>query len=453
MRGIRTRLGIGTVVLAAAALAAVTAPAAPATGAPLAGLAPPSAPAPTGPFAEDVRFRRSSGINADPAYIARLYDADRAGVLPGASRSLGVLLTAAEQAELDQRERVLQDDAPLVREWAASKPRDAFGGVLLDHVAGGRLVVLVTSSPAAARAELAERLRHPEALDVRHVERSLASLEAVQRTLRNVDDSRVDVRSTVIDVARNVVVVGVASDIDTARAVLPRYVPAQAVEVQQGTGGTDSGTTARNSPPFRGGQKVTRYGSAYSCTLGFTGFTSGSITTYFVLTAGHCGSVGSFWYQPTYSGGYLVGDMDRNATSATTTPRADAAAMSILASERSSQIVVNYNGETYRNIASAEPWAGDTVGERDCLAGYASNYRCGYLLYDSLDVTTDAGKSFIYMREVGYASMPGDSGGPHFDGSRAHGIQSGNLNSNGHAYYSRVYDVLVSLGLSGLVYG
>lgn len=428
-------------------------PGASATGGSVAGLAPPVAAPPSGPFSEDVRFRLSSGINADQAYVASLHEAHRAGMLPGASLSLGVLLTAAEQAELDLRERVLEEDAPAVRAWADEQDADVYGGLYLDHLGGGRLVVLVTRSESTARTALTTRLRHADRLDVRQVRRALRSLEAVQRRLRAGGGNGVDIRTTAIDVRRNVVRVGVASDVDAARRTLPSVVPADAVEVESSTGGTATGTSARNSPPFRGGQKVTRYGTTGACSLGFTGFTSGFSTTYYVITAGHCGPVGSFWYQPAQSGGYLVGDIDRNATAGTSTPRADAAALSILASERSSQVVINANGETYRNITSAEGWAADEIGERDCEAGYVTVYRCGYLLYDSLDVRDNTGKTYVYMREVDYATIPGDSGGPHFASNRAHGIQSGNRDDNGHAYYSHIYDVLYSLGLSGLVFG
>jgi hypothetical protein len=110
---------------------------------------------------------------------------------------------------------------------------------------------------------------------------------------------------------------------------------------------------------------------------------------------------------------------------------------------------------TLYQITSAEGWNVDSVGESACLAGYASNYRCGTIADKSHDVYyQDDNKRFYSMRRVSFASVAGDSGGPYFSVviRRWQGIQSGNSTDwtgTVHAFYSHVDDARVSLGLSG----
>jgi streptogrisin B len=146
------------------------------------------------------------------------------------------------------------------------------------------------------------------------------------------------------------------------------------------------------------------YGGQYRCSLGFN-VVSGS--TYYLLTAGHCGSLASPWY--TNSGHTtLIGP------------------------------VVNYSfpGNDYAlvrydNTSLTHPGGftvGDaTVGERVTRDGSTTGVHSGTVT--ALNVTVryvgHPGGKVSGLIQTNVCAEPGDSGGPLYDGTKALGLTSG----------------------------
>jgi hypothetical protein len=197
-----------------------------------------SEPAYTGPYPNDVRLRRSLGLRADVGYVASLYRAGRAGDPEVVNSGLGIVLTRAEVAELDLRDRLVDEDRLVAQEWLRAQPTSLTGGVALDNRDGGHLAVLVTRDVERVRRELLRRVPHPERLEVRHVRWSHGQLREFEGRIGVVPGPGfVPVRAhgSGIDILANVVRVLVApEDVERARRVLPLFVPPGAVVIEAG---------------------------------------------------------------------------------------------------------------------------------------------------------------------------------------------------------------------------
>ena len=146
------------------------------------------------------------------------------------------------------------------------------------------------------------------------------------------------------------------------------------------------------------------YGGQYRCSLGFN-VVSGS--TYYFLTAGHCGSLVSTWY--TNSGHTtLIGP-----TVSYTFPGSDYA-------------LVRYDNTSLSHpggFTVADPVVGESVKRTGSTSGTHSG------TVTALNVTVrysgHPGGTVRGLIQTNVCAEPGDSGGPLYDGSKALGLTSG----------------------------
>jgi streptogrisin D len=170
------------------------------------------------------------------------------------------------------------------------------------------------------------------------------------------------------------------------------------------------------------------YGGQYRCSLGFN-VKSGS--TYYFLTAGHCGNVASTWY----------------SNSSKTT---------VLGTNRGSSFPGNdYAIVTYTNSSvtktggfssAATPAVGTTVTRRGSTSGTHS----GQVTQLNATVNYSEGTVSGLIRTTVCAES-GDSGGPLYGGSTAYGLTSGgsgNCTSGGVTYFQPVTEPLGVYGVS-----
>jgi hypothetical protein len=401
--------------------------------------------------ADEMRFRDDFALRRDTEYVQELHrragraaDSAQARAV-GLDLTYGVPLTLDEAAEIGRRQRVVDNYGRAVR-TELRKLGQTEPDLVLDHKLGGVIRVRTGDDPAAVRAQLLSTGIADKDLVVERTARPLDRLLQVQSGLWARRAEVPGLVSIGVDHDAQRLVVGVTGDPEQARGVLGTMAPADYLSVEHVADQGFTGSTAGDPNPYHGGYKITNASTGASCTLGFPAYGPGS--NYYWITAGHCANLNVRICQPYCDGSGRQGTVVKNAYQASSTPLADAAAIGTYATYTHSGIAINSGGVGIRNMVYWEGWAGDVVGEADCMAGYASNYRCGTLKDKSLD-TSFNGKSFIYMRRVSYASIPGDSGGPHFYGTTIHGIQSGNhTNLAGtFAFYSHVDDVLRSLGI------
>ncbi|MBO0842108.1 MAG: S1 family peptidase [Nocardioides sp.] len=189
-------------------------------------------------------------------------------------------------------------------------------------------------------------------------------------------------------------------------------------------------TVKRSSAPIRplvsSGQAI--YGGGYRCSLGFN-VRKGS--TYYFLTAGHCGQVASAWYTDT-AHSTLIGP-----TQSYTFPGNDYALV------------------RYSNTSLSHPggWtaANAYIGEAVKRTGSTTGTHSGRVTALNVSVRYTDGGTVTGLIQTNVCAEGGDSGGPLYSGSKALGLTSGgsgDCTSGGTTYYQPVTAALSHYGVS-----
>ncbi|MFF8609426.1 S1 family peptidase [Streptomyces sp. NPDC015346] len=198
------------------------------------------------------------------------------------------------------------------------------------------------------------------------------------------------------------------------------------------TAGADAGAlTVQRTPgvfkPLLGpGDAI--YGSGYRCSLGFN-VRSGS--TYYFLTAGHCGNVVKTWYANSAQS-TLIGP-----TTGSSFPGNDYA-------------LVRYDNASLSHpggFTAADAYVGEPVKRSGSTTGTRSGTVTG------LDTTVhySGGGTVRGMIQTNVCAEPGDSGGALYDGTKALGITSGgsgNCSTGGTTFYQPVPEALAKYRVS-----
>jgi streptogrisin D len=184
-----------------------------------------------------------------------------------------------------------------------------------------------------------------------------------------------------------------------------------------------------------GGQAI--YGGGYRCSLGFN-VRSG--TTYYFLTAGHCGNVASTWYSNS-SQTTVLGN-----TAGSSFPGNDYAIVRYTNGSTPPGNVYLYNG-SYQDITTA---ANAFVGEAVKRSGSTTGLRSGSVT--ALNATVNYAEGTVTgLIRTNVCAEGGDSGGALFDGTKALGLTSGgsgNCSSGGVTFFQPVTEALSVYGVS-----
>jgi streptogrisin D len=189
------------------------------------------------------------------------------------------------------------------------------------------------------------------------------------------------------------------------------------------------------STKINGGTAI--YGGAYRCSLGFN-VVSGS--TYYFLTAGHCGEVASSWYTNS-SHTTLIGSSTRWSF-----PGNDYAIVQYSGSVSHEGTVNLYSGSQDITQA-ATPAVGTTVYRSGSTTGVHSGRVTA--LNASVYYSGDGTVSGLIQTTV--CAEGGDSGGSLYAGTTAYGLTSGgsgNCTSGGTTYFQPVVEPLSVYGVS-----
>jgi streptogrisin B len=224
-----------------------------------------------------------------------------------------------------------------------------------------------------------------------------------------------------VDPATDKVVVTVDRTVSRAEVATIRKsagVAASALRIQHATGVF--------RPLVSAGDAI--YGGQYRCSLGFN-VLKGS--TYYFLTAGHCGKVASSWYTD-LAHRTLIGP-----TIGYSFPGNDYALVQ------------------YSNTALAHPGgytaANAVVGERVTRDGSTSGVHSGTVQALNVTVRYQGGGKVSGMIQTNVCAEPGDSGGPLYDGTKAIGITSGgsgDCTTGGTTFFQPVTEALSAYGVS-----
>jgi streptogrisin D len=180
------------------------------------------------------------------------------------------------------------------------------------------------------------------------------------------------------------------------------------------------------------------YGGQYRCSLGFN-VRSGS--TYYFLTAGHCGNIASSWYSNS-SKTTLLG-----TTFGSSFPGNDYAIVKYSTSYTNHPGTVDlYNGST-QDITSA---GNASVGQAVKRSGSTTGVHSGSVTATNATVNYAEGSVSGLIR-TNVCAEGGDSGGALFAGTIALGLTSGgsgNCSSGGTTYFQPVTEALSRYGVS-----
>ncbi|MEV7149377.1 S1 family peptidase [Streptomyces sp. NPDC093084] len=231
-----------------------------------------------------------------------------------------------------------------------------------------------------------------------------------------------------------------AVDSKTNRVVVTADSTVSAAEIVKikDQAGADAGaiTIKRTPGTFKklitGGDAI--YGGSYRCSLGFN-VHSGS--TYYFLTAGHCGEVASTWYSN--SGHTTV--LGTNVSYSF--PNNDFALVRYTNSS-----IAHPSAVGSQTISSAAtPSVGTTVYRRGSTTGTHS----GRVTALNATVNYGSGDVVYGMIQTTVCAEGGDSGGPLYGGSVAYGLTSGgsgDCTSGGTTFFQPVTEALSYYGVS-----
>ncbi|MEU5721922.1 S1 family peptidase [Micromonospora sp. NPDC047738] len=170
------------------------------------------------------------------------------------------------------------------------------------------------------------------------------------------------------------------------------------------------------------------YGGGYRCSLGFN-VVKGS--TYYFLTAGHCGNVANTWYTNS-SQTTLIG-----ATVGSSFPGNDYA-------------LVRYDNTSLTHPGGYTA-ANAFVGEAVKRTGSTTGTHSGTVTALNVTVRYVGSGTVKGMIQTTVCAEPGDSGGPLYDGTKALGITSGgsgDCRSGGTTFYQPVPEAASAYGVT-----
>ncbi|MEU3340477.1 S1 family peptidase [Streptomyces sp. NPDC002144] len=191
-------------------------------------------------------------------------------------------------------------------------------------------------------------------------------------------------------------------------------------------------SAGRFKPLISGGDAI--YGGQYRCSLGFN-VHSGS--TYYFLTAGHCGEVASTWYSNSAHSTVLGTNVGYSF------PGNDFALVRYTNSSISHPSTVGSQTIT----SAATPSVGTTVYRRGSTTGTHS----GRVTALNATVNYGSGDVVYGLIQTTVCAEGGDSGGPLYGGSVAYGLTSGgsgNCSSGGTTFFQPVTEALSYYGVS-----
>jgi streptogrisin D len=333
----------------------------------------------------------------------------RIGLLAAAAGLVGAsMLAASAQASASQ------PSPDQVATKLAHQLGSRSAGAYMDH-ATNKLVVTVTSKSDADAVRAAGATPKSVAL-------SGAKLAEVTSTLSRT--ASVPGTAWATDPATDQVVLSVDSSVTGARLV-------QVTNAAKALGSAVRMDYVSGvfSTRLSGGDAI--YGGQYRCSLGFN-VRSGS--TYYFLTAGHCGNIASTWYSNSSHTSQL------GNTAGSSFPGNDYAIVRYTTSGTPSGTV---GGQDITTAANA--YVGESVTRRGSTSGVHS----GTVTATNATVNYAEG-TVTGMIRTNVCAEPGDSGGSLYSGSTAVGLTSGgsgNCSSGGTTFFQPVTEALSVYGV------
>ncbi|MFG1910785.1 S1 family peptidase [Kribbella sp. NPDC048928] len=272
-----------------------------------------------------------------------------------------------------------------------------------------------------------------------------AGLLASQASAAPVNPSTLSAAAITSSLSENATIPGTAWETDPDGRIIVSYDDTvTGAKLAQLTGATKQFGTRVTLEKMSG--KLTKYiaggdaiyGGQYRCSLGFN-VRSGS--TYYFLTAGHCGNIASSWYANSAKTTLL------GSTYGSSFPGNDYAIVKYSTSYTNHPGTVDlYNGSS-QDITSA---GNATVGQAVKRSGSTTGVHSGTV--QAVNATVNYAEGTVTgLIKTNVCAEGGDSGGALFAGTKALGLTSGgsgNCSSGGTTYFQPVTEALSRYGVS-----
>ncbi|KAA0941791.1 S1 family peptidase [Streptomyces apricus] len=335
----------------------------------------------------------------------------------------GLMVTHAVASETSGDPRTLNAETRAARtgqELVADLGTSRTAGSWID--AQGRPVVAVTDEEAAA--------------DVREAGAVAKVVDHTMRDLKSATDAlkeapKVAGTSWAMDYRTNQVVVRADSTVSASQ-----WARLSAVAEKIGASVRMERTKGTFTPRLNGADAM--FAGSGRCSAGFN-VTNGQND--FILTAGHCGPVGTTWFSD-QQGGKQVGD-----TVSGSFPGGDFSLVRYAPGTtlNGADVVAVGGGQGVRIVGAADP----AVGQRVFRSGSTTGLRSGQVT--GLNATVNYPQGTVTgLIETTVCAEPGDSGGPMFADGLALGVTSGgsgDCTSGGTTFFQPVTKALDSLGV------
>ncbi len=383
-----------------------------------------------------IDFRVSEGLTFDLSTINSVANGEH-------TDRYGTLLTLAEADELDRRQDIGHGTDAILPELEG---RPWFGGLWMDNLAGGQIVVATSGTPDLGEGYLLALLPKGAPVHFQPVTYSLATLSDFQTRVASLFDApgayEIGYRSVGIDQPSNSVVLqlrvgsvptGVGFT-DLAKSPMLRIEYVASDEL-------DTCTSRTSCPnPMKGGLSIQGTGGPIggtTCTSGFMGRSNSGNSTNQFLTAGHClQSVanGNWYHNSKYYGPGIVENYFDGSYADFGVVR-----YSVGSGQFTTQVPANYMfGQStgdLRHMTSTMAESSQTQNTTICRAGQSTGYDCGVITALNRDVLTTDNYHLHHQWQMDTAVDHGDSGGPVFWNFAAVGIISSSVvNDKGHAF-------------------
>jgi streptogrisin D len=334
----------------------------------------------------------------------------RAGLIVAAAGLVGgTMVAASAQASASQ-----SDPSQLATKLAGQLGARS-AGAYLDH-STNKLVVTVTSKADAKAVRDAGAVPKTVAFSGAQLKQATSTLEST---------AKVPGTAWAVDPATDQVVLSVDSSVTGSR-----LVQVTSAAKQLGSAVRINYVPGVFSTKLSGGDAI--YGGQYRCSLRFN-VRSGS--TYYFLTAGHCGNIASTWYSNS-SHTSALGNTQNSSF-----PGNDFAIVKYTTTGTPSGTV---GGQDITGSGNA------TVGQTVTRRGSTTGVHSGRVT--ALNATVNYAEGTVRgMIQTTVCAEGGDSGGPLYAGSTALGLTSGgsgNCSSGGTTFFQPVTEALSNYGVS-----
>jgi hypothetical protein len=268
------------------------------------------------------------------------------------------------------------------------------------------------------------------------------------------------VNSSLVDIDANRIRVSIVPDVIASRQYLVEHY-GDVFAFTGPPGGLPEDDRLTAYPHVRGGLGIENYDNVYYCSSSISA-TNG--TSYYVLTAGHCGNLqrhfieGALGHGPTpVSIGVVLG----NAYTASGTTNCDCARVGSISAAQATNIdyITPTTGQYYDDwVRSASYWV---LNEMACFSGagqawagtdYSQPRICTQVRGWNAQLTY-GGHTVTGLVYTPHVTQGGDSGGSWgANGYVWFGIHAGSDTNNTYSYFSPAYNVTATLGVTPMTY-